>query len=115
MRDRTDYAYNKADDELTTNYAIDLAAGTLLSQGSVEGMQPVVSPNTGRLMVVGTLGTGALDDAAFDIADVDNTALAALRRGGRTQLHRVDLRSGHTTALGTVDDGRAPWGMAIEP
>lgn len=109
------YTYNKANDKLTTNYAIDLAAGTLLTQGSVEGVQPAVSPNTGTLMVVGPLGTGPVDEVAFDIADIGNTALAALRSGGRTRLHLVDLASGRATAIGTVDQGRALWGLAIEP
>ena len=109
------YTYNKTNDKLTTNYAIDLTAGTLVTQGSAEGLLPVVSPNTGTLTVVGALGTGALEDASFDIDDVRNTALAALRAGGRTRLHLVDLVSGRATLLGTVGDGRALWGMAIEP
>ena len=74
------YTYNKQNDKLTTNYAIDRAAGTLVTQGSVEGVQPVVSPNTGLLRSVGPLGTGPLDAAALDTADTDNTALAALRQ-----------------------------------
>ncbi len=109
------YTYNKNNDKLTTNYAIDLAAGTLLTQGSVEGVQPAVSPNTGTLMVVGALGTGPIDDAAFDIADIGNTALAALRAGGHTRLFLVDLASGRAAPLGTVDQGRTLWGLAIEP
>lgn len=109
------YTYNKRDDKLTTNYALDIAAGSLVMQGSLEGTTPVVSPNAGLLRTVGALGTGAVDDAAFDIADVDNTALAALRVGGRTRLHRVDLATGRATLLGTVGQGRALWGMAIEP
>ena len=109
------YTYNKRDEKLTTNYAIDLAGGLLVTQGSVEGQQPVVSPNTGRLAVVGPLGSGALQAAAMDIADTDNTALAALTQGGRTRLHLVDLATGRATLLGTVGDGRALWGMAIEP
>jgi Domain of unknown function (DUF4394) len=109
------YTYNKNNDKLTTNYAIDLAAGALLVQGSIEGVQPVVSPNTGTLAVVGALGTGALDDASFDIADIGNTALAALRQDGRTRLHLLDLATGRATLLGTVGKGRALWGLAIEP
>lgn len=109
------YTYNKHDAKLTTNYAIDLARGTLLRQGSLEGAQPVVSPNSGLLATVGALGTGAVDDAAFDIADVDNTALAALRHGGVTRLHRIDLATGRATALGRIADGRALAGLAIEP
>lgn len=109
------YTYNKTNDKLTTNYAIDREAGNLLTQGSVEGLQPAISPNTGLLFTVGPLGTGAVDDAAFDIADTSNAALAALRQNGRTRLYLVDLASGRATVLGTVGDGRALWGMAIEP
>lgn len=109
------YTYNKRDDKLTTNFAIELVAGTLVRQGSAEGVQPAVSPNTGQITVVGALGAGALDDAAFDIADTDNTALAALRSGGRTRLHQVDLATGRATLLGTVAEGRGLWGMAIAP
>jgi hypothetical protein len=109
------YTYNKRDDKLTTNYAIDLTNGWLLTQGSREGVLPAVSPNTGTLAVVGELGTGALEDAAFDIADTNNAALAALRSGGRTRLFAVDLDTGRATLLGTVGDGRALWGLAIAP
>lgn len=109
------YTYNKDDDKLTTNFAIDANAGTLVRQGSLEGAQPVVSPNTGKLATVGALGTGPVEDASFDIADVNNAAVAALKIAGRTRLYAVDLRSGNATLLGTVGDGRALWGMAIEP
>jgi hypothetical protein len=109
------YTYNQRDDKLTTNYAIDIANGWLLTQGSREGVQPVVSPNTGQLALVGPLGTGALEDASFDIADTHNAALAALRSGGRTRLHAVNLDTGAATLMGTVGDGRALWGMAIAP
>lgn len=109
------YTYNKKDDKLTTNYAIDLARGTLVTQGSVEGAPVPVSPNTGRLYTVGALGTGPLEAAAFDIADIDNTALAALTRRGRTHLHRIDLATGAARDLGRLGDGRALWGLAIEP
>lgn len=109
------YTYNKRNDKLTTNYAIDLGLGSLVTQGSREEVEPVVSPNTGRLFTVGSLGTGPLEAAALDIADVNNAALAALRQGGRTRLHLIDLASGRATLIGTVGDGRALWGIAIEP
>ena len=109
------YTYHPTDPKLTTNYAIDRAAGTLVMQGSREGATPVVSPNTGQLRTVGPLGTGPVDDAAFDISDVRNTALAALRQGGRTRLYLLDLASGRAQMLGTVGDGGAIRGMAIEP
>lgn len=109
------YTYNKSNDKLTTNYAIDRSTGLLVTQGTVEGITPAVSPNTGLLRSVGPLGTGAVEHAALDIADTDNAALAALRQGGRTRLHLVDLASGRASMIGTVADGRAIWGMAIEP
>jgi hypothetical protein len=109
------YTYNKTNDKLTTNFALDLAAGALVRQGSAEGVQPVVSPNTGQIAVVGALGTGPVDEAAFDISDTNNAALAALRSQGRTRLFSVDLASGRATPIGTVGVGRALWGMAIAP
>jgi Domain of unknown function (DUF4394) len=83
-------------------------------QGSKEGVLPVVSPNGGRLSTVGSLGVVA-DDAAFDISDVRNTALAALRVNGRTALYQVDLASGRATRIGPVAEGAALRGLAIEP
>lgn len=109
------YTYNKDNGKLTTNYAIDAGRGWLMTQGSIEGREPVVSPNTGRLFDVGALGTGPVEDAAFDIADIDNTALAALRVAGRTRLYTIDLSSGKAQSLGSVADGRPLLGLAIEP
>ncbi len=109
------YTYNKHDAKLTTNYAIDVARGTLVRQGSLEGAQPVVSPNSGLLASVGALGTGAVEDAAFDIADVGNTALAALRQGGATRLHLIDLGTGRAAVLGRIAGGQPLAGLAIEP
>lgn len=109
------YTYNKTNDKLTTNYALDIGRGWLVTQGTVEGKEPAVSPNTGRIADVGALGTGPVDDAAFDIADIGNAALAALRKDGRTRLYALDLASGRATLLGTVADGGALRGIAIEP
>lgn len=109
------YTYNKRDDKLTTNSAIDINQGTLVTQGTREGVQPAISPNSGTLFTVGRLGTGPLDDASLDIADTDNTALAALRQLGTTRLYRINLDSGRAERLGTLGDGRAVSGLAIEP
>jgi Domain of unknown function (DUF4394) len=109
------YTYNKQNDRITTNYAIDRRTGSLVVQGSIEGVTPVVSPNTGQMRTVGLLGTGALEDASFDIADVSGAALAALRLDGRTRLYLVDLTSGRAQAIGTIGDGGPLLGFAIEP
>jgi hypothetical protein len=112
------YTYNRRDEKLTTNFAIDRALGTLVTMGTAEGVQPAVSPNTGRLFTVGSLGLGApLEAVSFDIADRDNAALAAVRAapGSGTRLVLVDLQTGRSTVLGTVGRGEALVGLAIEP
>ncbi|MFN3439867.1 MAG: DUF4394 domain-containing protein [Acidovorax sp.] len=111
------YTYNTQDSKLTTNYAIDRALGVLVMQGSREGATPVVSPNTGQLRTVGALGLGPLTDVAFDIADVGNTALIAVRTptDNQTRLHLVDLATGAAKPLGKVGEGAPLLGMAIEP
>lgn len=111
------YTYNKDNEKLTTNFAIDGALGALVRQGSVEGSEPVVSPNTGLLSTVGDLGVGALADAHFDISDVTNTALAALSTDGATAptLYRIDLASGRASAIGPIGTGAPLRGIAIEP
>lgn len=111
------YTYNKQDEKITTNFALDRAAGTLVVQGSREGVQPAVSPNTGRLITIGSLGLGAIADAALDIADVSGAALAAIRgtATGPTQLVLIDLANGRAQRIGTVGDGGPIRGMAIEP
>ncbi len=111
------YTYNKKDEKLTTNFAIDGRNGTLVRQGSAEGVQPVVSPNTGRLFTVGALGTGGLIDAALDIADVSGAAFAALRTSaqGPTKLYLVNLETGRAEVLGSVASGVALAGIAVIP
>lgn len=111
------YTYNPHNDKITTNFAIDAALGVLVIQGSREGDTPVISPNTGRLSTVGSLGLGRVQRASFDISDVKNTALAAMATApdGLTRLYQVDLLTGKATLLGTIADGKALVGMAIEP
>jgi len=111
------YTYNQKNEKITTNYAIDRALGALLMQGSAEGVEPGVSPNTGQLRTVGLLGTGALTEAHFDISDIANTALVAARPAGQaaTRLYRLDLASGRATELGVIGQGEPLAGLAIEP
>ncbi len=111
------YTYNTQNDKLTTNYAIDRRQGTLVLQGSREGVQPVVSPNLGVLTTVGALGLGPLADAAFDISDVGNVALAVVSTSTTSlpRLVRIHLDTGAANLLGTVAGGEAVVGLAIEP
>lgn len=111
------YTYNPRDDKLTTNYAIDAALGILVTQGSVEGRSPVVSPNTGQLRTVGPLGVGPVQDVSLDISDVGNVALAVFGVAGDPApvLHVIDLASGQARRIGVIGDGAAVTGLAIEP
>lgn len=111
------YTYNKANEKITTNYAIDASAGTLVIQGSKEGATPVVSPNTGFLTTVGKLGVGAFERATFDIADTTGAAfLAATAPGGReSKFYLVDLETGVARLMGTIGGGEPVRGMSFEP
>jgi hypothetical protein len=110
------YTYNKQNEKITTNYAIDAASGSLVVQGSKEGATPAVSPNTGQLFTVGSLGLDRFAAAGFDISDVDNTAFAAINHDGAraTRFYLVDLATGKATFIGTVAGERLR-GIAIEP
>lgn len=111
------YTYNKKNDKLTTNYAIDRSLAALLIQGSQEDAQAVVSPNLGQLTTIGALGLGKLQDASFDISDLTNVPLAAVRtaNSSKTRLVQIDLKSGHAKTLGILGNGEPIAGLAIEP
>ena len=111
------YTYNKQNEKITTLYVIDRALGNLAMQGSKEGSTPFVSPDTGQLTTIGSLGLGPLVNAAFDISDISNVALAAVRTTAdpATRLYQLDLNTGQATPLGRVGDGSPLVGIAIEP
>jgi Domain of unknown function (DUF4394) len=111
------YTYNKTNDKITTNYALDGGQGTLVHQGTKEGVTPAVSPNTGKLYTVGSLGTGRFDHATFDISDLSNTAYAGVRQAGAksTRWHQIDLATGKARFIGTVAGGEPLVGAVIEP
>lgn len=111
------YTYNKKNEKITTNFAIDAGTASLVTQGSREGVEPVVSPNSGRLFTVGALGVQVEPQVSFDIADVSGAALlTATAQGQRqTQLYLVDLTTGKASRLGMVGKGEKVVGMAIEP
>lgn len=111
------YTYNKQDEKITSNYAIDAGQGTLVLQGSREGGTPAVSPNTGRLTTVGTLGVPSFTRASFDIADVSNAAFLSTDgpSGRESRWYQVDLSSGKATFIGTIRASEPVSGIAIEP
>lgn len=111
------YTYNRTNDKITTNFAIDGRQGLLLMQGTREGATPAVSPNTGQLFTVGALGVGQMVRAAFDISDASNAAYAAFTfRGAKaSRLHSIDLATGSAKFIGTIGGGEPIVGLAIEP
>lgn len=113
----TAYTYNAKNDQMTTNFVVDLRLGMLVRQGSQEGREPVVSPNTGWLNTIAPLGTGPLERAALDIASSNNKAFLAAQKknDGTTRLYLVDLNQGKTTALGSIDGGRPILGLTVKP
>ena len=110
------YSYNKADTKITTNFALDAAAGTLVTQGSREGVMPAVSPNTGQLFTIGSLGL-AFNNASFDIQAVTDVAFAALNSDGTSSSRwvMIDLKTGAAKSLGSVGGGERVVGVAMEP
>jgi hypothetical protein len=109
------YTYNKQDEKITTNYAIDLAQGLLVTQGTKEGVAPAVSPNTGKLFTVGPLGIKP-QRLQFDISDVNNAAYIAVDEAAGDAVYRVDLASGKATRVARIGAGGVQLrGMAIEP
>ena len=110
------YSYNKADTKITTNFALDAAAGTLVTQGSREGVMPAVSPNTGQLFTIGSLGL-AFNNASFDIQAVTDVAFAALNSDGTSSSRwvMIDLKTGAAKPLGSVGGGERVVGVAMEP
>lgn len=111
------YARDAADPQRVTAYAIDREQGTLVLLGSRAGATPAVSPDTGTLRTIGTLGLGRLRDAALDIDPRSNRAVAAIRTTEdlRTRLFSIDLQSGQARAIGVVEQGRPVLGLAIAP
>lgn len=117
------YTYNKDNDKITTNYAIDARIGHLIVQGSLEGATPVVSPNTGLLSTVGPLRVHSFDHASFDIADINNRAYLVTGRIGSTasRLYEVDLQTGRAKFIGLVGPARerdrlgAVLGLSVQP
>jgi Domain of unknown function (DUF4394) len=111
------YTYNKTNEKITTNYAIDAATGYLAIQGSIEGAATVISPNTGKLQAVGPLLIERFDDASFDIADTNNNAYLVTHRrnGSSNRFYEVNLGSGQARLIGAVGENQPLKGIAIVP
>lgn len=97
----------------TTLFGIDTATGALVRQGSANGSP--VSPNTGQLFTIGSLGVATGNVVGFDIAPGTNAALASLTpTGGTTStLYAVNLMTGAATPIGAIGGGEAVTALSI--
>lgn len=98
----------------TVNYAVDASTNSLVTQGRpASGNNAAVSPNTGQLFTVGSLGIGLSGVSGFDIAPGNNTAFLSTEMG----LYTVDLSTGRATFVGSVGVVGSPalLGLAIVP
>ena len=111
------YTYNKTNDKITTNYAVDGKLDMLLTQGTREGVAPAVSPNTGQLFAVGRLNVGEAARVSFDIADVTGAAFIAVTKTGdkESKFYLVNLETGAAAFHGTIAAGEIVKGISVEP
>ncbi len=97
----------------TTLYDIDSGSGTLVTQGSVGGAP--ISPNTGQLFRVGSLGVATTGLVGFDIAPASNAAFTSLTAPGAatSQFFTVNLTTGAATLVGAIGVNEPIRGIAI--
>lgn len=98
------YTNSVAGATTTGLYGLDAAKDALVTQGSLPGRTPVVSPNTGQLFTVGRLGIDITAVNGFDLSPGASSALAAVQRDshglfGSSKLVRVNLRTGRATSV----------------
>jgi len=95
----------------TTLYAIDSAAGTLVTIGGIDG---VPSPNGGTVTTIGSLGLGTnLNEAiGFDISNT-GTAYASITTAGISRMYTINLTTGAATLAssngGSIGGGTTPF------
>jgi Domain of unknown function (DUF4394) len=95
----------------TALYVLDATGDSLQIQG-----QPSGNPNNGDLQPVGSLGIGDIQSVAgFDIAGLNNAAIAAVNLSGATtsELHNVNLTTGVATKVNSIGGGERVRGLAF--
>jgi hypothetical protein len=87
---------------VTTLYDIDSGLGALVTQGSIGGSP--ISPNSGQLFTVGSLGVATNGSVGFDIASPSNAAFASLTapNASQSQFFTINLTNGTATPIGTI-------------
>jgi hypothetical protein len=107
---------SRAGAKSTTIYAIDSANGTLVTQGTGEGAPSPVSPDTGQLFTVGSLGVNlGKGPVSFDISSGNVALMSATIPSGRSELYRVNLMNGAAGRIGRIGTGESIHAIAIIP
>lgn len=107
------YTASFAGSKKTTLFDLDTGKDALVRQGSIDGAP--VSPNSGLLFTIGSLGLDATALAGFDIGAIGG-GFACLTPAGATTstLYRVNLGTGAVTSLGVIS-GETLRDLAIVP
>jgi hypothetical protein len=103
----TGVAYDRNDRSLatpTTLYGIDSIQNTLVRIGSPDATP--VSPNTGQLFTVGTLGADTNQLVGFDIEAGTGIAYASLNTPGdnSSMFYTINLATGQAVPIGNIGD-----------
>lgn len=111
------YSNNKAGVTSTTLYGIDPLLNVLVRQGSLNfqaGNPNLVSPNTGRLFTVGSLGVAlGTNLVGFDIFTENGKDTAFATAG--SNLYNIDLSSGAASLIGEIGSDSDLRGVAAVP
>ncbi len=99
------YTNNFSGSTTTSLYGIDSGRDTLVLQGSLGGTP--VSPNTGLLTTVGSLGVDTNDNVGFDITTPDGIAFASLTPSGSSSsiFYTINLQTGAASPVGMIGSG----------
>ena len=97
----------------TTLYVIDSNLDILARQGSLGGAP--VSPNSGQLFTIGSLGVNTTDQVGLDIIAPADMALASLTTQGATTsaLYSINLATGNATLIGEIGGGQIIRDIAV--
>jgi hypothetical protein len=94
------YVNNTAGAPSTTLFGIDSGLDVLVRQGSVDGTP--VSPNTGQLFTVGSLGVDTSVLVFFDVSGVTGIAYASLCSGLACSFYTINLLTGAATLVANL-------------
>jgi hypothetical protein len=98
------------DGGVRTLYGIDWVQDVLVTQGSPNFPIGPVSPNSGTLLTVGSLGVDTGSLLGFDISGTTGVAYAALSPAGfaSSSLYSINLETGAATLIGPIGPGNLP-------